>query len=176
MLYSFGTLDDDNAAASWSIRKARLCSHGNRPLWVYLLTPGFTLGYHQHVLGVSDITLARHLAVARREQTADPTIAEAVYNNVSSITAEDGLAMALRRGTAHLTYWSRMAMCEFYGRLRTANKVAKLFRCSPTTVTNVVRLGAGSFDILSLKRRLAPQQVHPPGKWCSGTRGKLVMR
>ena len=171
MIYSLGTLDGDTSQTSWFARKAVLCQNYNRHLWIYLLTPGFTYGYHQHVLGISDITLARHLTVAKCMQTIDPTITEAVNINISSITPEDGLSMALRRGTAHLPHWSRLAICEFYGQLGTANKVAKLFRCSPTTVTNVVKLGAGSFDILSAKRKLAPQQAHPPGKWRAGGKG-----
>lgn len=56
-------------------------------------------------------------------------------------------------------------MCEFYGRLGSAYKVAQLFECSPTTVTNVIKLGAGSFDVLSGARQLSPQQVCPPGQW-----------
>lgn len=165
MRYHFGTLDDDFESLGWSERKAKLCPDGFRPLWIYLLTPGFTFGYHQRVLGISNITLARHLAIAKQQQSIDPTLADAVYDNLSSITAEDGLIMALRRGTAHLPHWSRMAICEYLERLGAAYKVARLFECSATTVTNVVKLGLGSYDVLSAERRLASQQVHPPGKW-----------
>lgn len=165
MIHSFLTLSDAGDEFSFSERKALLCVDDRRELWIYLLTPGFTLGYHQRVLKVSDITLRRHRNDAEVAQCADPTIARSVYENVSSITPEDGLAMAQRRGTAHLPYWSRLAMCEYRGRLPTAREVARLFRCSPTTVSNATTSTGGSFDIFSAARRLSPQQVHPAGQW-----------
>lgn len=166
MIHYFGTLDEDLQSLSWSARKAACYESGSpRPLWIYLLTPGFTLGYHQHVLGISSVTLARHITIAKAEQAIDPTIHADVQTNIGSITAEDGLAMARRRGAAHLPFWSRLAICEYLERLGTANKVAKLFGCSPATVTNMRRPGAGAFDFLSVSRRLTPQQQHPAGQW-----------
>ena len=165
MLYSFGTLDEQTADLTWSARKALLCNPSPRPLMIYLLTPGFTLGYHQQVLGISGVTLDRHIKIAEAEQLADSTLTAAVNDNTSSITPEDGLAMAQRRGAAHLPYWSRLAICDFRARLGSANELAKLFRCSPATVTNVLTPGVGGFDFLSVQRRLSPQQECPAGQW-----------
>lgn len=169
MLYSFGTLDPAMRQSTARL-KAIQCPADRRHLWIYLLTPGFTLGYHQHVLQTSDVTLNRHRAIALAEQRSDPSIGAEVFANIASISAEDGLAMALRRGTAHLPYWSRLAICEFRERLGSAVKVAELFRCSPATVTNAMTPGTGRFELFTGERRLCPQQQRPPGQWSSGMR------
>jgi hypothetical protein len=105
MLFDLGTLAETPPTSF-----TPLTSHG-RDLWIYLLTPGFTLGYHRHVLGVSDITLAKHLNRARAALEADAALADQVRENTYSITPADGLVMA-NAGAAHLPYWSRRAICE----------------------------------------------------------------
>ena len=98
MLFHFDTLDDqpDNP------RGRRL--HQTRDLAVYLLTPGFSRANFQHALSVSDTTVAKYVRWGRELALSDPTLLESVRENVASITTEDGLKMAQRRGPAHLPF------------------------------------------------------------------------
>ena len=178
MNFHFNTLNDDITclSQSWASRKALLCRDGYYPLWVHLLTPGFTNGYHQQVLSISGVTVATFLARARAAQGTDPSITDAVAANVVSISPYDGLLMAQRRGSAHLPLWSRLALCHYYRELGSANKVAELFSISPATAHNVLKHGAGGFDLLSSERRLAPQQLSPSGQWQKGNSALISQR
>lgn len=162
MLFHAGTLDDALAPRPGT-RHLR-----SRDLAIYLLTPGFSTAYHAHVLGVSSTTLNKHLAWSRALALADPTSGESIVANAASITAEDGLKMAQRRGATHLPWWSRLAIAEFAARLEGTCKVAQLFCCSRRTVQQVLTGGALSYDPLTGVRRLSPTQSSPPGKWVSG--------
>lgn len=163
MDFHAGTLDEHPPAPA--IRHKR-----SRNLAIYLLTPGFSTSYHAYVLGVSGITVSKHLAWSKALALADPTILAEVDGNCASITPEDGLKMAQRRGPAHLPWWSRLAIAEFAIRLTTSD-VASLFRCSRRTVQLVLTRGVLSYDPFTGTRRLSPSQVSPPGKWPS--RGRL---
>jgi hypothetical protein len=132
-------------------------SHG-RLLWIYLLTPGFTLGYHRQVLGVSDITLAKHLRRAQAAALSDPTIADDVRCNTDSITPADGLLMAQRRGSTHLPVWSRRAIGEWRRSNMKIDEIAELFCCTAATVRNP----------FSGERRLSTSQMLPVGRWQNG--------
>lgn len=144
------------------------CLVRSRDLAIYLLTPGFTTAYHARALGISTTTIHKHLAWSRALALADPTITEAVDANCASITPSDGLKMAQRRGSAHLPWWSRLAMADFAARLESTSQVAALFRCSRRTVQLARTRGVLSYNVFTGERRLSAAQISPPGKWSAG--------
>jgi hypothetical protein len=131
-------------------------------LAVYLLTPGFGTAYHQQVLGVSNATLWKYTQWARELARQDPALSEGVADNVASITCDDGLLMAQRRGTAHLPFWSRLAICEYLQVLDDAAKIARMFRCSKRTLYNVRTGQSLNYDLLTGVRRPNSTQLRPP--------------
>lgn len=155
MLYHYGTLDTEVPP-----RLQR-----ERELAVYLLTPGFSQAYHRHALAVSDTTIAKYLAWSRQFATTDPSIAELVQQNAASITPDDGMQFAQKRGPAHLPWWSRLAIAEFRHRLNSTVEVARLFRCSRRTVQLALKTLPLSYDFLTGERRPSSSQISPPGQW-----------
>lgn len=170
MNYGIDTLDP--SVESLLPRQRRHQLHSNRHLYIYLLTPGFTLSYHQHVLSVSDLTLRKYVRLAREALTADPTLRDDVLANVASITAADGLHMALQRGRCHLPHWSRLSICQAYGDKQSLVEVAKTFCCSLSAARSAVRLSGRAYDILSGKRVVSPSQALPVGRWKPGQSGR----
>jgi hypothetical protein len=164
MLYHAGTLDDGH------IPKRGKHHRRTRELAIYLLTPGFSTAYHSRTLGMSANTIRKHLAWSRDFEDADPSIEDDVAANIGSITAEDGLKMAQRRGAAHLTWWSRMAIAEFASRGIATGDVAAMFRCSRRTVQLVQSRACLSYDLFSGARRLSSTQLAPTGRWTSNIR------
>lgn len=162
MQVHFGTLDDENIDPCVQRRLTR-----SRNLAVYLLTPGFSRAYHQYALGVSDTTVAKYIRWARELALGDQTIFDSVRENAASITPEDGLKMAQRRGRAHLPWWSRLAIAEFKYRLGSTREVASLFKCSRRTVQLAVGTWPVAYNPLSGERRLSRTQASPPGMWRS---------
>lgn len=156
MLYHFNTLCGGSK---------RLCQ--DPELAIYLLTPGFTRGYHKNVFKVSDTTITKYLAWSRELAIADPLIADLVSDNAASITAEDSLKMARMRGRAQLTWWSRLAIAEFAYRLGDTGEAARLFSCSRRTVQLVLKGWQTGYDPISGERRLSRTQASPPGMWRS---------
>ena len=76
--------------------------------------------------------------------------------------------MAQRRGTAHLPFWSRLAIAEFRVRLGGPKEVARLFRCSVRTVQLILRTTPTAYDPLTGERRLSRTQAAPSRKWRRG--------
>jgi hypothetical protein len=136
-----------------------------------LLTPGFSRAYHQHVLGVSDTTVAKYINWSRCLVEGDPSIMDDVAANAASITAQDGLTMAQKRGRGHLPWWSRLAIAEAVGRGHDTSEVARRFRCSCRTVQIVLKSSAIAYDLFTGERRLSNTQMRPPGSW---SRAKVV--
>ncbi len=163
MLFHYGTLGDGRAP-TYRGRRLDPCPE----LAVYLLTPGFSAAYHSNALGVCASTISKSTRWAARCAAIDPQILLAIEENVASITTEDGLLMARRRGGGQLPFWSRLAIAEYKHTLGSTSAVASLFRCSPRTVQLAVKLRAASYDPLSGVRRLHPAQASPPGKWSPG--------
>ena len=161
MLYHLATLDHTPPT-----KFTPLNTHG-RALWIYLLTRGFTLGYHQHVLRVADITLAKHLGRAQAAALSDPTIRADVLANANSITPADGLLMAQRRGTAHMPFWARLAIGEMRRNGVGVTEVADLFQCSRETVRKVLSRPSQAFHAFTGLRRLNSAQILPVGRWTS---------
>lgn len=151
MLYDWGTLIDTSP---------RKLAH-QPELAAYLLTPGFTRGYHRRVLGVSNATLWSYLNWARAHADRNPAIREMISANLASITCDDGIAMARRRGSTHLPFWSRLAICEMLQH-ESVPKVAAIFNCSKRTVNNVSGGRCVAFDPLSGIRYLSRSQLLPP--------------
>ena len=160
MLFHAGTLDDPNSDAN--TRRHLILT---RELAIYMLTPGFSRAYHQHALGVSDTTVAKYVRLCRQFAASDPTIRHSISENLASITPEDGLRIAQRRGAAHLPWWSRLAIAEFQQRLGNNREVAALFNCSPRTVHLILTTCPIAYDPLSGERRLSKTQASPPGMW-----------
>lgn len=163
MDFHAGTLDD--RVPTRARRNLR-----SRDLAIYLLTPGFTTAYRAHVLAVSTTTITKHVEWSRALAAADPTLAEDVVRNTASITPDDGLKMAQRRGSTHLPWWSRLAIADFAARGRSTSEVAGLFRCSRRTVHIALTRGALSFDCFTGARRLSSTQASPPGMRTSESR------
>lgn len=159
MLHHAGTLDDGH------IPKRGKHHRRTRELAIYLLTSGFSTAYHSHTLGVSANTVRKHLTWSRDLADGDPSIEDDVAANIASITAEDGLMMAQRRGSTHLTWWSRMAIAEFAGRLASKRELATEFRCSHRTVQLVLSKGCLNYDLFTGARSPSAIQSCPPGKW-----------
>jgi hypothetical protein len=158
MIYHAGTLDHQIPSSAGRHRRTR-------ELAIYLLTPGFSIAYHAHALGVSCTTIHKHLAWSRALAEADPTIFDDVRMNSASITPDDALRMAQRRGATHLPWWSRLAIAEYSTRLQSTGEVAAMFRCSRRTVQIVLTRGALSFNPFTGERQLSSTQASPPGKW-----------
>lgn len=152
MLHDWGTLSD--AGPPPLVRAPDLA--------IYLLTPGFTSAYHQRVLGVSNATLWKYTQWARELARQDLGIERRVAENVGSITRDDGLLMAQRRGTARLPFWSRLAICELLHIDGDVGKVAEMFRCSKRTVQNVRAGRFAGYDPLTGVRQVSSSQVRPP--------------
>ena len=133
-----------------------------RELAIYLLTPGFSNAYHQHTLSVSNATIWKYMHWAQFVAVDDPSYAAAVDANLASITCDDGLRMAKRRGGAHMPFWSRLAICEYLQIHGNTSRVAQMFLCSTRTVNNVVAGRYFGYEPLSAARKLSSSQEFPP--------------
>jgi hypothetical protein len=131
-------------------------------LAIYLLTPGFSRAYHQEALKTSNATLWKYMRWAVDLAQHNPGIGGQVMANLASITAQDGLLMAQRRGRAQLPYWSRLAICEYLEIHRSATAVAKMFGCSARTIYNVQRGACLAYHRLTGDRQLSASQTAPP--------------
>jgi hypothetical protein len=155
MLFEWGTLSA--AGARKPVRQ--------RDFAVYLLTPGFSNAYYVQALGLSDVTLAKYVAWARDLADADPSFEREVVANAASITMEDGVLMAQRRGPTQLVYWSRLALGELLRLTGNTAQVASILRCSQRTVQYAGTTRSGAYDPLSGRRRITASQAAPPGRW-----------
>ena len=130
-----------------------------------LLMPGFSLAFHAASLGRSRSTIATYRADANRAAKSNPAINAAVKDAIYAMQPEHGLQMARVRGKAQLPYWSRLAMFEYRKRGYSRRQIADAFRCSPSTVANVLQGKGSAYGTLSGKRRLTEAQRNPPGSW-----------
>lgn len=152
MLYDWGTLSETGPRP--------LARH--EELAVYLLSHGFSRAYHEQVLRTSNATLWKYRGWAERLARDDPGIGERVMANLDSVTAQDGLRMAQRRGRAQLPYWSRLAICEYLEIHRSATAIAKMFGCSTRTIYNVQRGPCLAYHPLTGDRQPSASQSAPP--------------
>jgi hypothetical protein len=159
MLYHLGTLDEQTACGP--VRRLLL----TRSLAIYLLTPGFSRSYHRQVLGVSDTTVASYMSWSHQLAEKEGEILKAARANAASITAEDGLRMAQRRGRAHMPWWARLAISHYVEQLGSTAEVASLFDCSRRTVQLVLKTIPIAYHPLTGERCLSRTQARPPGMW-----------
>lgn len=151
---------------------AEIPAHGQcrRAFHSFMLIPGLSGSFFSAALNRSRSSIWSYRAEALRAAKADPTIFDDVGQLVAEIRPEDALAMAQARGAAQLPSWSRMAICEFRKRGHSRAEIAKAFRCSTSTVANVLQGKRAAYDLFTGARRLTPQQANPPGKWHSSIR------
>ena len=131
----------------------------------FMLVPGLSRTFFSAILNRSSSSVWSYRAQALRAAEADPTILDDVRQLVAEIRPEHGLAMAQARGHAQLPSWSKIAICEFRKRGYSRREIAAAFRCSTSTVANVLQGKRAGYDLFSGARRLTPQQKNPPGKW-----------
>lgn len=136
-----------------------------RALWAYLLLPGFSIGFHAAVFGRSRSAVRGYLLEAEAAAARDPSLRRLAKLAISNIRPEDGLRMAAQRGGAHLPYWSRLAIREFRKAGLSRIEIARTFRCSLGSVTNVLRGKQGGFHPLAGTRLLSSTQHSPPNRF-----------
>lgn len=133
----------------------------------FMLIPGLSGSFFSATLDRSKSSVWSYRAEALRAAKADPTILEDVDQLVAEIRPEDALDMAQARGCAQLPSWSKLAICEFRKRGHSRSQIAAAFRCSPSTVANVLQGKRTAYDLFTGARQPSPQQANPPGKWPS---------
>ena len=111
--------------------------------------PGVTKAWLAHVNGVSVKTISRW------RERSDPADVD-----LTSITAEVGLAMAeFRRPGSLLPLWSRMAIAELAWAGISYAELASQFRCGRSTIWRCIKGRTRTYQALSGLRRLTRQQA-----------------
>lgn len=131
----------------------------------FMLLPGMSLSFYAAVLRRSRSSVAAYRTAAIEAARHNSAIAAAVDAAACAIRPEDGLKMAHARGGAQLTAWSRLAMGDYRRRGFSRREIAVAFRCSPSTVANVLQGKGTTYALFSGERRLSPSQRRPPGQW-----------
>ena len=135
---------------------------------VFMLLPGLSLSFYAASLRCSRSSIATYRAAALEAARLNPAIMETVVSATCALQAEHGLQMARRRDKAQLPAWSRLAIGEYTKRGFTRREIATAFRCSPSTVANVLQGKGTTYDFFSGERRLTQWQQMPPGRWRAG--------
>lgn len=151
----------------WQPAKIPRRGQCHRAFHSFMLIPGLSGSFFSAALDRSKSSVWYYRAEALRAAKADPTIFDHVDQLVAEIRPEDALTMAQVRGRAQLPSWSKMAICEFRKRGHSRSEIAKAFRCSTSTVANVLQGKRVAYDLFTGARQLTPQQANPPGKWHS---------
>ena len=114
-----------------------------------------------HMLGLTSRAVAfRRKRVAATGMTPPP---------ISMMTAEAGLALAQRRGRSQLPWLSRVAIIDYRKQGATRRELAEAFRCSTSTIDNVICRPCFRYDMLSMQKRLTHSQHRPPAAgWGKG--------
>ena len=154
MIYDWGTLSE---AGTWRIARAPEFA-------AYLLTPGFSRSYHQHVLGVSNATMWKYSAWAKEAASQDPQINDMVDANIASITREHAIHMAQRRGHCQLPFWSKLAICEMLEEGTDPSRLALIFGCSTRSVHYARTRPSLAFNFLNGTRQISSSQLAPPAR------------
>ena len=131
----------------------------------FMLLPGFSVAFHAATLGRSRSSIIAYRRAANNAAERNPQISLAARNAIGSIRAEHGLQMAQSRKAAQLPHWSREAIFEFRKRGHSRDAIARIFRCSRSTVANVLQGKGTGYELFSGRRRLAECQRSPPGCW-----------
>ena len=176
---------DREMGSSMSNSHAELKLSGDRPPWqpvrppkrgqdrrafnIFMMLPGLSISFYAAALGKSRSSVSVYRAAARDAALADPAIMAGVRAAIWDMSREDGLQMARLRGQAHLPSWSRLAIGDYRKQGFTRREIAKAFRCSLGTVTNVLLGKGGAYSLFSGEHRLTNAQLNPPGKWRGAT-------
>lgn len=131
----------------------------------FVLLPGLSISFLATVLGRSRSSVSAYRRAALDAAHSDPAVSEKVKATVWAMRAEHGLRMAQLRGSSQLPSWSRLAMGEFRKRGWTRKRIASEFRCSLSTVNNVLNGNGVSYAPFSGERKLTPAQQRPAGQW-----------
>ncbi len=138
-------------------------SEADQPLFhAYILAPGFSTAFHSAMLVKSAATICRYRRIAREALRANGSIRDLITEFVCSITPEIALAMAQKRGRTQMPYLSRLAVGEFLKRGVSRKEVARMFKCSVRTVSNIASGKGGGYAPFSGKRSLTQSQSKPP--------------
>ena len=156
----------------WIVPTRPRCDVARDAYHSYLLMPGFSLAFHATTIGVSTRTVANDRKAALAALVCSPDLLAKAEQLAGSFSAKDGLCMALARGRTQLPFWSRMAICEFAGRGLARAELATMFRCSQSTVGNVLRNIGGGFNVMTGERTLTNSQTNPPARG-SGPRHRV---
>lgn len=131
----------------------------------FVLLPGLSISFLAAVLERSRSSVSAYRRAARKAAQTDPTISKTVEAAIWAMRAEHGIQMAQLRGTSQLPSWSRLAIGEFRKRGWTRKRIAAEFRCSISTVDNVLSGNGVSYAPFSGQRRLTAAQQRPSGQW-----------
>lgn len=131
-----------------------------RAFHVSILVPGLSNAFHRTVLRRGYTAVRGYRAEAEAAAGQDPVLRRDAYAFAASITPADGMLMATMRGDCQFQFWSRIAIVEYRKLGHTIPAIAKAFRCSPRTVTNVIRTSV----FFSPDRKLTRFQLDPPSK------------
>lgn len=143
------------------IKPGTSCASRQRDFHISMLLPGFAHAFHAHVLNRSLTSIAKYRTEAEAALLDDPKLQLAVSWRARELKPVDGLLMARMRGSCQLPFWSRLAIVQYRKEGFTIHQIAEAFMCSPRTVVNA----ATRTVFASSRRLLAPQQLHPPGKF-----------
>lgn len=119
-----------------------------------VLAAGFSDAALGSILGVSSRAVAyrRKRALAAGVQPLDMGI----------MTSEVALALAQRRGGAQMPFWSRLAVLDYHKRGMGREELARLFGCSPGTISDIVRHRGWRYADFTGVRHLTASQAKPP--------------
>lgn len=131
----------------------------------FVLLPGLSVSFLATTLGRSRSSVSAYRRAALAAARSDPAVAETVEAAVWAMRAEHGLQMARLRGRSQLPSWSRLAMGEFRKSGWTLKRIASAFRCSTSTVNNVLQGKGSTFAPFSQTRILTEAQQNPPNKF-----------
>ena len=131
----------------------------------YMLVPGLSVAFHAETLGRSRSMISLYRRRASEAAKQEPALSLLTREIVGTLTPADGMRMAQMRGSAHLPYWSRLAICEWCKRGIAREVIAEHFRCSLSTVGNVLAGRGSGYEPLSGERVLTKPQRRPPGQY-----------
>ena len=118
--------------------------------------------WHPHLPGVTTSWLAHANGVAVKTIARWRLKSSPVDVDLTILTAETGLKMALIRPAKRLLpVWSRMAIAEYARRGVSYAELAVMFQCGESTVWRCVKRWPGGFAPLSGRRLLTAQQQAP---------------
>jgi len=121
-----------------SIRPLNTEPEASLPLWALMLTPGLTLGNISALTGRSVRTIIRYRNFAYKYSADSPDVIKRVVANILALTVSDAEQMSATRRGSHLSYWSRLAICDRRKAGVSKKDLARRFHCTERTIANVL--------------------------------------